>query len=583
MSNTQENNTKNNNEKMQPDAVLNTQEIGAVVTITDTLRYQSDPLAVFHTLCADKENTLLLESAEVDKKHQLKSLLLSDTAVKIVCNGNTVKFSALTKNGENALAFAKQVLAAHAEITDDVTDEVTSPNKAFTATFSDIVEQLDERSRLLAINPFQSLRLFSQLTNTSQHPFAVFLGGAFAFDMMSMSETLPEVADGENTCPNFVYYLAETLIIIDHEQRSSEVITNQFTGPGYADAKTTALANINAIKSRLSADITASFEPKKASSDINSATEEKTQSTLTCDINDDAFCQIVNDLKENILAGDIFQVVPSRTFSLACSNNLNAYKALKQSNPSPYMFYLQDSDFCIFGASPESALKYQQSNRQVEIYPIAGTRPRGFNADGTLSPDLDSRIELDLRLDKKELAEHIMLVDLARNDIARVSQPGTRHVADLLKVDRYSHVMHLVSRVCGTLEVELDALHAYQACMNMGTLSGAPKVKATTLIRQVEGKRRGSYGGAVGYLTGNGDMDTCIVIRSAFVQNNRAQIQAGAGVVFDSDPQSEANETRQKAQAVINAIKEAEGKVLVISYQESQDTHPSSERQQETK
>jgi anthranilate synthase component 1 len=231
------------------------------------------------------------------------------------------------------------------------------------------------------------------------------------------------------------------------------------------------------------------------------------------------------------------------------------------------MFYLQDSEFCIFGASPESALKYQQSNRQVEIYPIAGTRPRGFNPDGSLSPDLDSRIELDLRLDKKELAEHIMLVDLARNDIARVSQPGTRHVAELLKVDRYSHVMHLVSRVCGTLEVELDALHAYQACMNMGTLSGAPKVKATSLIREVEGKRRGSYGGAVGYLTGEGDMDTCIVIRSAFVKNKRAQIQAGAGVVFDSDPQSETNETRQKAQAVISAIKEAEGKVLIISHQ----------------
>jgi anthranilate synthase component 1 len=190
---------------------------------------------------------------------------------------------------------------------------------------------------------------------------------------------------------------------------------------------------------------------------------------------------------------------------------------------------------------------------------------------------LDSRIELDLRLDKKELAEHIMLVDLARNDIARVSQPGTRHVAELLKVDRYSHVMHLVSRVCGTLEVELDALHAYQACMNMGTLSGAPKVKATSLIREVEGKRRGSYGGAVGYLTGEGDMDTCIVIRSAFVKNKRAQIQAGAGVVFDSDPQSETNETRQKAQAVISAIKEAEGKVLIISHQKRPKTIVNSE------
>ncbi|MFB1000754.1 MAG: anthranilate synthase component 1, partial [Colwellia sp.] len=256
--------------------------------------------------------------------------------------------------------------------------------------------------------------------------------------------------------------------------------------------------------------------------------------------------------------GDIFQVVPSRTFTLNCSNTLNAYKALKQSNPSPYMFYLKDSDFCIFGASPESALKYQHKNRQVEIYPIAGTRPRGFNKDGSISLDLDSRIELELRLDKKELAEHTMLVDLARNDIARVSQAGTRYVADLLKVDRYSHVMHLVSRVCGTLDLDLDALHAYQACMNMGTLSGAPKVKATQLIREVEGKRRGSYGGAVGYLTGDGEMDTCIVIRSAFVKHGIAHVQAGAGVVYDSDPQSEANETKQKAQAVINAIQHAE-------------------------
>ncbi len=564
MSKNQESNIDSNTEKTSLNCAIDQHKIGSVVTYTDTLSYQSDPLAVFHTLCADKANTLLLESAEIDKKHQLKSLLLTDTAIKIVCNGNTVSFTALSENGENALAFAKLALAADATIAEG--------DKAFTATFANNNEQLDERSRLMAINPFQSLRLFTQLNNTSEHPFAVFLGGAFAFDMMSMSESLPEVSDGENSCPDFVYYLAETLIIIDHEQQSSEVISNLFTGTGFEHVQTAAQANISAIKASLSTDITATFTDK--SSEVSSEKSPKTSANdhhsaaLTCDISDEAFCQIVNDLKENILAGDIFQVVPSRTFSLPCSNTLNAYKALKHRNPSPYMFYLQDSEFCIFGASPESALKYQQSNRQVEIYPIAGTRPRGFNADGSLSPDLDSRIELDLRLDKKELAEHIMLVDLARNDIARVSQPGTRHVADLLKVDRYSHVMHLVSRVCGTLELELDALHAYQACMNMGTLSGAPKVKATSLIRQVEGKRRGSYGGAVGYLTGDGDMDTCIVIRSAFVKNNQAQIQAGAGVVFDSDPQSEASETRQKAQAVISAINEAEDKVLNISHQE---------------
>ena len=552
------NNQDINPENLSIESAVNSQQLGAVKTLTNTLSYQSDPLAVFHTLCANKPNTLLLESAEIDKKHQLKSLLLTDTAVKIVCNANTVTFSALSKNGENALAFAKQALASQATICGD--------EQAFTATFAEVTavnSQLDERSRLLAVNPFQSLRLFGQLNNTSHHPFAVFLGGAFAFDMMAMSEALPEVADGENSCPDFVYYLAETLIVIDHEQQSSEVISNIFTGDNFNRVQNAAQTRITEIKTQLLSNITATFQNKPATDGIG--VDKNT--ALTCDISDNDFCQTVNNLKEHILAGDIFQVVPSRTFSLTCSNTLNAYKALKQRNPSPYMFYLQDSEFCIFGASPESALKYQQSNRQVEIYPIAGTRPRGFNADGSLSPDLDSRIELDLRLDKKELAEHIMLVDLARNDIARVSQPGTRHVADLLKVDRYSHVMQLVSRVCGTLEEELDALHAYQACMNMGTLSGAPKVKATSLIRHVEGKRRGSYGGAVGYLTGDGDMDTCIVIRSAFVKNNRAQIQAGAGVVFDSEPQSEADETRQKAQAVISAISDAENKVLIISHQ----------------
>jgi len=219
------------------------------------------------------------------------------------------------------------------------------------------------------------------------------------------------------------------------------------------------------------------------------------------------------------------------------------------------MFYFRGEGFTLFGASPESALKYEASTNQVEIYPIAGTRKRGKTANGDIDFDLASRNELELRLAKKELSEHIMLVDLARNDIARISQSGTRKVPELLKVDRYSHVMHLVSRVTGQLRADLDALHAYQACMNMGTLTGAPKVSAAQLIRGAEKTRRGSYGGAVGYLNGLGDMDTCIVIRSAFVRNGTAFIQAGAGVVFDSDPQAEADETRQKAQAVISAIK----------------------------
>ena len=529
------------------------QTTATVCTLTDNANYQSDPLSVYQLLCHNKQNNLLLESAEIDRKHLLKSLLLTDAAVKIVCHGNRVTFNALTLNGQAALQFAAAALQAHAELS-------LSDNKnTLTAIFPDTPTELDEKARLMAINPFESLRLFNRIKNSNNHHFAIFLGGAFAFDMISISETLPKVPDGENTCPDFVYYLAETLVVIDHEEQSTEVIANIFSCAESIETQENVqqqlAERVTEIKQLLSKDITteqvANLNHANVPISLNSQ-------TVSVDISDEQFCQNVELLKENIRAGDIFQVVPSRTFSLPCIDSIAAYKALKISNPSPYMFYLKDSDFCMFGASPESAIKYRQNSpegkRQVEIYPIAGTRPRGKNKDGSISLDLDSRIELELRQDKKESAEHIMLVDLARNDIARVCKAGTRYVADLLKVDRYSHVMHLVSRVCGTLLEELDALHAYQACMNMGTLSGAPKVKATSLIREIEGKRRGSYGGAVGYFTGDGEMDTCIVIRSAFVINHIAHIQAGAGVVYDSVPQAEADETRQKAQAVISAV-----------------------------
>ena len=532
------------------------QKLTTVSTLTDNANYQSDPLSVYQLLCHNKENNLLLESAEITQKHLLKSLLLTDAAVKIVCNGNTVTFNALTLNGQAALQFAATQLNKHAQLT------FSDDQQTLTAIFANIPTELDEKARLMAINPFESLRLFNRIENSNNHHFAIFLGGAFAFDMIATSETLPDVPDGENTCPDFVYYLAETLVVIDHEIKSTEIIANIFSAESatiQAQVLQQLTTRVSDIKLQLSTNITPEHIPsleavKSSIQQINHLESQK----VSVDISDEKFCQTVEQLKENIRAGDIFQVVPSRTFSLPCIDSVASYQALKISNPSPYMFYIKDSDFCMFGASPESAIKYQQDSpegkRQVEIYPIAGTRPRGFNSDGSISLDLDSRIELELRQDKKESAEHIMLVDLARNDVARVCKAGTRHVADLLKVDRYSHVMHLVSRVCGSLLEELDALHAYQACMNMGTLSGAPKIKATSLIREVEGKRRGSYGGAVGYLTGDGEMDTCIVIRSAFVKNNIAHVQAGAGVVYDSVPQSETDETRQKAQAVISAV-----------------------------
>jgi anthranilate synthase component 1 len=188
----------------------------------------------------------------------------------------------------------------------------------------------------------------------------------------------------------------------------------------------------------------------------------------------------------------------------------------------------------------------------LEVKPIAGTRPRGADHDE------DDRMEADLRLDQKEVAEHMMLVDLARNDVARVSMPGTRRVANLMTVERYARVMHLVSSVKGSLALGYDALHALQACLNVGTLSGAPKIRATELLRGAERTKRGPYGGAIGWLSGEGAMDTGVVIRSAVVKDDTAYVRAGAGVVHDSDPQAEADETRRKASAILSAIAAAD-------------------------
>ncbi|HCY29112.1 anthranilate synthase component 1 [Alteromonas macleodii] len=550
---------------------------GKVETIEQVGHYVDDPLAAFAHLCGNKNNALLLESAEIDSKDDLQSLLMVDAALRMECRDNRVEVKALTGNGAS-------VLPLFVEHAPDGLHIKERTDTSITLICDEADGELDEDSRLKAASVMDALRIvINKITPIRQHPHAVFLGGVFAYDMLAGFEKLPDVAEGENDCPDFVFYLAETLITVDHQTRETHLIGSVFSGQDVAQQYFAIAQRLEAIHQQLHdmpaepvlvgantakiADVESEAQSGQSlvSDSENSNETENGQSLssfdpsveVSVDLSDEQFCNHVLDLKQHILAGDIFQVVPSRTFSLPCPSPLLAYAKLKESNPSPYMFYMQDAAFSIFGASPESALKYERESNQVEIYPIAGTRPRGKRPDGSIDRDLDSRIELNLREDTKEKSEHIMLVDLARNDVAKVSRPGTRYVKDLLKVDRYSHVMHLVSRVVGQLRDDLDPLHAYQACMNMGTLVGAPKVSAATLIREVEKKRRGSYGGAVGYLNGQGDMDTCIVIRSAFVKNGTAYIQAGAGVVYDSVPQAEADETRAKAQAVIGAVKAA--------------------------
>ena len=438
-----------------------------------------------------------------------------------------------------------------------VTDRAPGRLTLTLPTICDDDPSIEERERLTALSTIEPLRLLARAE--VDHPHLPLEAGAFAFDYLSTFESLPEVAQGANTCPDYLFYDARIILVVDHPTQEATLV-----GASVDAAELERRLDALAAAINTAADA-AEHSPAPPEVAADSAVLHAVPTTSDAD-----FEAVVETMRGYIADGDVYQVVPSRGFTIDCPDALAAYHVLRHANPSPYMFYLAAPDFELFGASPESALLYSVRSGRVAIRPIAGTRPRGLHPDGSVDHERDTRLELELRTDAKEVAEHVMLVDLARNDVARVSRPGTRSVQDLLRVDRYSRVMHLVSEVSGELAEDLDALDAFRASMTMGTLTGAPKLRAAELIRQAEGVRRGSYGGSVGYIRGDGELDTCIVIRSGFVSAGTALIQAGAGVVAASSPAAEAAETVHKARAVLEAVAAAQGATLVIDRTDSQ-------------
>ena len=533
---------------------------GNVLTLTKVVESSIDPIVLLQSLSqlGKSDNRMLLESCEIESKQQLKSILLNKAALRIECQQQQVIIKSLTHNGNNALSY----LAEKFDVKLTANEVACAKEKHlqiqldYQSTASSSLE-LDEESRLKRLTPIDCLRRINHaFQSQSNHAFAVFLCGLFSFDFIASFEDLPDVPVGDNSCADYVFYLAEEVIIFDHQSHQISICGNVFAGEASEKNYYDQSRNIEKISTLLN-EIFNPIPSNNSPISNLSQTTKNSPTVVSCDLSDSDYQDTVISLKKEIVAGNVFQVVPSRTFTIECQDKLLSYRYLKETNPSPYMFYMQDENFTLFGASPESALKYQKSDNKVELYPIAGTRARGKFSDGQIDHDKDKRLEVELKLDSKEISEHMMLVDLARNDIARITNSGSLQIPRLLEVDRYSQVMHLVSCVQGDLRDDLDCFHAYQACMNMGTLTGAPKIRATELIRKTEKKRRGSYGGAVGYINTYGDMDTCIVIRSAFCKDGTAHIQAGAGIVFDSQPKAEADETRSKANAVIHAIQQA--------------------------
>jgi anthranilate synthase component I len=370
-----------------------------------------------------------------------------------------------------------------------------------------------------------------------------FLGGGvgyFAYDLVRQFERLPCLAEDILGIDDYQMMYFSTILAFDHLRHRIHIITNVVNDRGvqglearYQDA----LLRIEQIEKRLTVPIS-----------LPSPSPRELIPEPVSNVSESDYYANVEKAKTHIRAGDIFQVVLSQRFTMKIScDPFDIYRALRFINPSPYMFFMRIDNLNLVGASPEMLVKVREG--RVEYGPIAGTRPRGK------TPEEDAQLGRELIADEKERAEHIMLVDLGRNDLGRVCKFGSVKVTDLMRIEKYSHVMHLVSSVEGELRPGFDCFNALETCLPAGTVSGAPKVRAMEIIEAFEPCRRGVYGGAVGYVDFSGNLDTCIALRTLVIKDGNAYIQAGGGIVADSEPRREREESLNKASALIRAVR----------------------------
>lgn len=379
--------------------------------------------------------------------------------------------------------------------------------------------------------------------------------GYFGYDMVRYYEKkLTDVPNDDLGMPDANMFIYNEIVAYDHLSNRAVIILNMDKEEIIAQAEKMngsydeAAAHIyNALEDRAEklGKLLTRYNPEPAPKILSNA-----QINVKSNYTKEEFCEMVEKCRAHIIGGDISQVVISQRFEAENPPDpFDVYRMLRSTNPSPYLYYFDHKEYCIAGASPEMLVSVEDG--RILNKPIAGTYPRGKTAE----EDIEN--EKKLVNDLKERAEHTMLVDLGRNDVGRVSKPGTVKVTEFMRVERYSKVMHLVSDVEGQLEDGKTAVDALMSVLPAGTLSGAPKVKAMQIIDSLENVKRGVYGGTVGYMAWNGDIDTCIAIRTVLFRNGKAYVQAGAGIVYDSVPESEYEETKRKAAAVINAISAA--------------------------
>lgn len=404
----------------------------------------------------------------------------------------------------------------------------------------------DGNSKIINESIFKTIRdINSKYHVPIIHDLPQFAGGWVGFmgyETITWNEDVPIHDDPGTTVPDAMFILFEDMMIFDR-LKNEIIICHHVLIDHSIDLREqydAALRNVDSIGEALHTDI--DYQAPEVSGNY----------PMDCNMTKEAFMSAVSKAREYIIAGDVFQLVLSQRFERQTdADPVNIYRALRNINPSPYMFLLDMNEFSLIGASPEVLVKIHAGN--LHISPIAGTRRRGR------SPEEDAELAAELLADEKERAEHIMLVDLARNDVGRVSEYGSVAVEDFMKVELYSHVMHIVSSVTGRVRAGIDNFDALMSGFPAGTLTGTPKIRAMELIHELENDRRGIYGGSVGHLDFHGNLDMCITIRTMLYQNKRVSFQSGAGIVFDSIPEREHAETLEKAAAIMRAIDFAEG------------------------
>ena len=402
------------------------------------------------------------------------------------------------------------------------------------------------------VDPLSALRMAAAHLRSPEIPNTPTLTGGLVgylgYDSVRRLEKLPNISSDELKVPELEFMLTSDLAVMDHSEGSITLIANVINWDG-SDERVDEVYElaINRLD-RMQKDLQSALPGDIASIDEKVAYN---QNNYESNIDEDAFLEKVGKIKEEIKSGEAFQVVISQRFVADCqADSLDVYRMLRLHNPSPYMFFLRFEDgLDVVGSSPEALVKV--TDGQVMVHPIAGTRRRSN------SPEKDEKIAQELLSDPKERAEHLMLVDLGRNDLGRVCEPGSVEVVEFMNIERFSHVMHIVSTVTGKLDSNKAPIEALFSTFPAGTLSGAPKPRAMQIIEELEPSRRGIYGGALGYLDFRGNIDTCIAIRTAVIREGKAYVQAGAGVVADSDAKSEFQECINKAAAVLGAVNAA--------------------------